>query len=103
MDLDLIDRRHHLAVIEKRRKVLDHEIADPDRSELAVSEQGLEGAVGLQGSIERRGQCLMEEQQVDLVDAKLAGALLKAVQSFVVPIVPDPDLRLQEDLRPAHM
>ena len=34
-------------------------------------------------SASRRGQCLVEEQQVDLVDAKLAGALLKAVQRLI--------------------
>jgi hypothetical protein len=35
----------------------------------------------------------MEEQEVDLVDPKLAGAFLEAVQSFVVAVVTDPDLR----------
>jgi hypothetical protein len=103
MDLDLIDRRHYLAAIEKRREVLDHEIADPDRADFAVSEQCLQSAVGLQGSIERRRQCLVEEQQVDLVDTKLAGALLEAVQGFVVSVVANPDLRLKEDLRPADV
>src|SRR5438034_10927430 len=103
MDLDLVDRRNYLAAIEEGREVLDHEIADPDRTDLAVSEQGLQSAVGLQGSIERRRQRLVEEQQVDLVDAKLAGALLEAVQSFVVTVVADPDLRLQENVRPADV
>src|SRR3984893_10097029 len=103
MDLDLIDRRHYLAATKERREVLDHEIADADRTDLAISEQGLQSAIGLQGSIKRRRQCLVEEQQVDLVDAKLAGALLEAVQSFVVPVVADPDLRLQEDVRPADV
>jgi hypothetical protein len=79
--------------------VLDHEIADPDGTDLAVGEQGFQSAVGFQGSIERRRQRLVQEQQVDLVDAKLAGALLKAMQRFVVAVVADPDLRLQEDLR----
>jgi len=45
----------------------------------------------------------VEHQQVDLLDAKLAGALLEAMQSFVVPKVIDPDLRLQEDLRPTQV
>ncbi len=51
--------------------MLDHEIADPDRADLALSEEGLEGAVGLQGSVERRRQCLVEDKQVDLVDPSL--------------------------------
>ena len=45
----------------------------------------------------------MEDQQVDLVDAELARALLETVQSFVIPVVADPDLGLQEDLRPADV
>ena len=82
--------------------MLDHEVADPDRADLAVSEQTLQRAVCPQRSVERRRQRLVEDQQVDLVDAKLAGALLEPVQSFVVPIVTDPDLRLQEDLPPSE-
>ena len=40
----------------------------------------------------------MEDQQVDLVDAELGGALLEAVQGLVVAVVADPDLGLDEDL-----
>ena len=41
----------------------------------------------------------MQDQQIDLVDTELAGALLEAVQRLVVAVVADPDLGLQEDLR----
>ena len=41
MDLDLIDRRNDRATSEKPPEVLDHEVADPDRADLAVSEQRL--------------------------------------------------------------
>jgi len=81
--------------------VLDHEVADPDRADLTVSQQTLQRAVCSQGSVERRRQRLVEDQQVDLIDTELAGALLEAVQSFVIPVVTDPDLRLQEDLPPS--
>ena len=94
--LDLVDRRHHRGAVEKRRQVLDHEVADPDRTDLAVSEQGLQGTVGLQRPVERRRQRLVQDQQVDLVDAELAGALLEAVQRLVVPVVADPNLGLQK-------
>ena len=83
--------------------MLDHEVADPDRADLAVGEQRLQGTVGLQGPVERRRQRLVQDQQVDLVDAELAGALLEAVQRLVVSVVADPDLGLQEDLRPVHV
>src|SRR5438552_16549436 len=85
MDLDLIDRRNHRAAIEEGREVLDDKVADPDRADLAVSEQALQSAVCPERSVKRRRQRLVEDQQVDLVDAELAGALLEAVQSFLVP------------------
>jgi len=73
--------------------VLDHEVVDADRADLAVSEERLQGTVGLQGPVERRWQRLVEDQQVDLIDAELAGALLEAVQRLVVAVVvADPDL-----------
>ena len=102
VDLDLVDRRHDSGVIEERSEVFDHEVADSDRANLAVGQQRLEGAVGLQGAFEGRGQSLVQDQQVDLLDAELAGALVEAVQRFVVAVVADPDLGLQEDLGPAR-
>jgi hypothetical protein len=96
--LDLVDRRHHRGVLKQRREVLHHEVADPDRADLAVGEQRLQGAVGLQRAVKRRGQRLVQDQQVDLVDAELPGALLKAVQRLVIAVVADPDLRLQKHL-----
>jgi hypothetical protein len=44
----------------------------------------------------------MQDQKVDLVDAELTGAFLEGVQRLVVSVVADPDLGLQEDLRPVH-
>jgi hypothetical protein len=58
--LDLVDRRHHRRVVEKRGEVFDHEVADPDRADLAGSEQRLQGAVGLEGPVKRRRQGLVQ-------------------------------------------
>src|SRR4029453_1201838 len=41
---------------------------------------------------------LVQDQQVEGVDAELAGALVEGVQGLVVAVVADPDLRLDEDL-----
>ena len=51
-----------------------------------------------QGLVEVRREGLVQDQQVDLVDAELAGALVEAVQGLVVAVVADPDLGLDEDL-----
>jgi hypothetical protein len=56
----------------------------------------LQGAVGLQGLVELRRQGLVQDQQVDLVDAELAAALVEAVQGLVVAVVADPDLGLEK-------
>ena len=40
----------------------------------------------------------MEDEQVDLVDAELAGALVERVQRLLVAVVADPDLGLEEHL-----
>ena len=78
--------------------MLGHEVADADGADLAVGEQLLERPVGVEGAVERRGQRLVQDQQVDLVDAELAGALVERVQGRVVAVVADPDLRLDEHL-----
>jgi hypothetical protein len=96
--LDLVDRWYHRDPVEKRGEVHDGEVADADRADLAVGEQRLQGAVGLQSAVERRRQRLVQDQQIDLIDAELAGALLEGVQRLVVSVVADPDLGLQEDL-----
>jgi len=78
--------------------VVDHEVADADRADLAVGEQRLERPVGLERPVERARQGLVEDQQVDLVDAELRRALLVSVQRRLVPVVGDPDLGLEEDV-----
>jgi hypothetical protein len=88
MTFDLVDRRHHCCPVEERREVLDHEVTDPDGADLVVGEQRLERAVGLQGPLEGRGQCLVQDQQVDLVDSEFVGAFLEAVPRLVVSVVP---------------
>ena len=96
--LDLVHRGHHRRGVQQRGQVIDHEVADPDRTDLTVGQQLLQGAVCLQGLVEFRRQRLVQDQQVDLLDAELASALVEAVQRLVVPVVADPDLGLDEDL-----
>ena len=102
VDLDLIDRRNHACPVEQGGEVVDHEIADPDGPDLPVGQQGLQGTVGLQGRLEVRRQRLMQDQQVNLVDPQLAGALLETVQCLVIAVVADPDLGLQKHRRAVH-
>jgi hypothetical protein len=86
-------------VFEQPAEVVDHEVTDPDGPDVAVSEQRLQRPVGLHGLVELRRESLVEDQQVDLIDAELARTLLEAMQSFVVSVVTDPDLGLDKDLR----
>jgi hypothetical protein len=73
-------------------EVVDHEVADADRADLAVPEQCFERPVRVEGPLEGAGQGLVQDEQVDLVDPELSGALLEPVQRLVVAVVRDPDL-----------
>jgi hypothetical protein len=78
--------------------VLGHEVAHADGPHPPIGEQGFQGTVGLPGEVEPSGQRLVQDQQVDLVDAELAGALVECVQGLVVAVVADPYLGLDEHL-----
>jgi hypothetical protein len=70
VDLDLVDRRHHRRRVEEPVEVLAHEVADADRADLAVREQLLQRPVCLDRQVEAGGQGLVQDQQVELVDAE---------------------------------
>jgi hypothetical protein len=74
------------------------EVAHAYGAHLAVGEQFLECPVGVEREIEAARQRLMQQQQVEFVDAELARALVERVQRGVVAVVADPDLRLEEHL-----
>jgi hypothetical protein len=81
--------------------VLGHEVGDADRPDLAVGQEPFEGLVGAGRAVEGRRQRLVQDEQVELVGAELGGALVEGVQGLVVAVVADPDLGLDEDVRPA--
>jgi hypothetical protein len=43
--------------------VVGHEVADPDRADLAVGQERLQGLVGADGEVELARQGLMQDQQ----------------------------------------
>ena len=97
--LDLVHRRGHGCGFHQLGQVVGHEVADADRAHLAVGQQLLQRPVGADGELELVRQGLVQDQQVDLVDAELAGALVEGMPSLVVAVVGDRDLGLDEDLR----
>ena len=96
MDLDLVHGGHDRGRGKQTLEMVGHEIVDADRSYRSACKQRLERAIRVERLIEAARQRLMQEQQVDLVDAQLGSALVERVQRGVVPIVANPDLRLQE-------
>ena len=94
--LDLVHRGHDRGLVEQPVEVLGHEVADADGAHLAVGQQRLERAVGGEVRSKRLRQRLVQDEQVDLLDPQLAGALVEGVQGRVVAVVADPHLRLDE-------
>jgi hypothetical protein len=82
--LDLVHGRYDVDLLEERVHVFRHEIAHADRPDLAIAQQRLQRVVGLDGQVETRRKWLVEDEQIDAVDAELARALVESVQSFVV-------------------
>ena len=88
--------------------MIGHEVADANRAHLAVSEQFLEGSVCVEREIETARQRLVQEEQVETINAKLARALVEGVQRGVGTVVANPNLRFEEyvsagDARPADV
>ena len=78
VELDLVHGRNDGRLGQQAFEVLAHEVAHPDRA--ALGEECLERAAGVEGAVEGRGQCVMQKQQVDLVEVELAGAVVERVQ-----------------------
>lgn len=86
-------------MIKQRLIVLRLEVADADCADSARGKQRLQRLGGSNGQIEVRRERLMEdEQEVDLADTELGGALVDRVYGFLIPAIADPDLGLDEDL-----
>jgi hypothetical protein len=95
MDLDLVHRRDEIDLLDQGVEVVGQEVGDANRPDLAVGQQRPQRTVRLQGEVEARGQGLVQDQQVDLVnlvDAEPAGGPVEGVQRGVVAVVADPDL-----------
>lgn len=78
--------------------MLGHEIADTNGAYLAIGKEVLKGAIGIQGFVERGRQGLVQDQQIELLNAQFLGALFETVQGLVKAVIVDPNLGLDEDL-----
>jgi hypothetical protein len=103
VDLDLVHRGHHGRGPQELVEVLRHEVADADRAYPAVGEQRFQRPVRLDREVEAGRHGLVQQEQVDPLDAELAGTLVEGVQGRVVTVVRDPDLRLHEHLGPVDL
>jgi len=89
MHFDLVHGRDDGDFSQQPCQVLGHEVADADRPHPAVRQQLLERPVGIQRQVETARQRLMQQQQVEALDAELAGALVECVQRVLVAEMPD--------------
>ena len=76
------------------------EVRDADGPDPPLGEQPLGRPVRVDRRVEGLGQRLVQQVQVDGVEAELAGAHVERVQRSVVAVVADPQLGLDEQLGP---
>ena len=81
-----------------RAEVLRAEVRDADRARPAVGEERLGGLVGADRVLEVGRHRLVQQVQVDVVDAEPAQAGVEADLRGVVAVVADPQLGGDEDL-----
>ena len=98
VNLALVDGRDHVEVVHQVQVAVRVEVEDVDGADLALLQEGLQGLVGLDGGVEGARRGLVEDEQVDVVQAQLGRGLLPGVEGLLVAVVGDPDLRLDEDL-----
>ena len=97
VQLDLVDRRHHRGFRQQPLQHLGHEVAHADGAHAAVGQQLFQRLVRAEGAIELAGQRLVQDQQVDVIHAQLAGTLVEGVQGGIKTVVADPHLGFDED------
>ena len=76
------------------------EVGHADGAYATFREQALCGAVRVNGAVEVLWERLVEEVEVHRVEPELSGTDVEAMKGFVVPVVADPQLGLDEQLRP---
>jgi hypothetical protein len=78
VQFDLVDRGDNRRNGEKPVEVVGHEVAHSNRPNLPVGEQLLERPVRVEGVLEAAGHGVVQQEQVDLLDAELLRALANA-------------------------
>ena len=93
MHLDLVDGRDDVDLAEQVLEVVLHEVRDADRARAASGEQLLDRLVCADGAVELARDRLVQQEQVDVVDAEPPQAAVEADECLVVAVVTDPELR----------
>ena len=96
---DLVHRGDDLGLIEQSLQTDRQEVADADSAQLSVGKQGFQCFVGRDGLVELGRVGLVQDEQINLLEAELRRRLLKSVQRLIVSVVGDPNLGLDEDVR----
>lgn len=96
--LNLVDSRDHVAFTQQFLQVKRHEVADTNGAHLALIQQLFERLVRLDGFLEPSRSGLVQDQQIEVVDAQLGDRLLPSMQGLLDAIVTDPDLGFNENI-----
>ena len=98
MHLDLVDGRDDVDLAEQVLEVVSHEVRDADRARAAGGEHLLDRLVCADGAVELARHRVVQQEEVDVVDAEPPQAAVEADECLVVAVVADPELGDDEDL-----
>src|SRR5947208_1423739 len=96
MEFDLIHRRHNLGLLHQVLKMPLAEVRDADCASASFGERLLDRLVGRNGRVKVRGNRLVKQEKIHVVEAQSPQAALEANERLVVAVVAEPQLRRDE-------
>ena len=98
VQLDLVDRRNDARAADQVLEMAFAEVRDADRASATVGQHLLDRCVRGDRAVEVARDGMVEQEEVDVVEAESAQAAVEPCERLFVAVVADPQLRGHEDV-----